>query len=645
MRIFQNLKVATKIAALLFFLGVLLTAVSLFGSTTVHRISDGYRALVEQKLPATTDLARANRRAIELPFLAAQALAYDPGSPQVAKLSATLERAYARGGNNLRDALATDPAFAEVMPALRRDYDAVHDHSAAALALAMAGARAEAQVRLAAADRHLEKFADAVSETTYARVDEGDARTAELIAAVEQRARQLVLASLALVVLGLALAFWIARVTIARPLNRLQQGMVVLAAGETDLAVAGTDRRDEVGDMARAVLVFRDAVAAQKTAAIESAAAAEAQRQVVDTLGGHLEAVARGDLTVNIDAKFPPAYAALRNNFNDALASLRELIASVVTGAEALRGGSNEIAGAASDLSRRTQENAASIEETSAAIGQMDVRLRDSAGAATETVQSASQAIRTVDDGRSVANGAKQAMERVSESAKGIDAVIEGLDKIAFQTRVLAMNAAVEAGRAGEAGRGFAVVADLVSALAMRAEEEAKRARDQLTVTQSDIGSAVDAVMRVDGALADITTDVSKVNALLESLASDNKAQASAITEISSAVENMDRSTQHNAAMVEETSAAAQYLNEEVNLLAARAAAFRISGEGAASLPMRVSAAPQPAQAKQPSQPVPSPAPDAPAPTLLAKFEGPIRPLPPEAVNSLTRRGDDWTEF
>ena len=296
----------------------------------------------------------------------------------------------------------------------------------------------------------------------------------------------------------------------------------------------------------------------------------------VSVFGQSLSDLRQGDLTAEITIDFPPAFGELKANFNETLAELRTLIGSVADSAAAVRAGSGEIAQASENLARRTENSAAALEETTASITHVDGRLRASAAAASRTVERADQAIATVGGGRAVVDEAVQAMGRVSDSAKGIDGVIEGLDKIAFQTRVLAMNAAVEAGRAGDAGRGFAVVADLVSALAMRAEEEAKRARDQLTVTQTDIVTAVSAVHKVDGALTDISGDVTQVHELLATMAADNLAQSAAITEISTAIDKMDQATQQNAAMVEETSAAARNLASEVNSLSDQARRFKV---------------------------------------------------------------------
>ncbi|EIZ78685.1 methyl-accepting chemotaxis sensory transducer [Novosphingobium sp. Rr 2-17] len=372
------------------------------------------------------------------------------------------------------------------------------------------------------------------------------------------------------------------RTAIADPYVTTVVRMEGLAAGDLSSPILFTENEDCVGRLTKAMFTFRDAAVAQNDSAIE-------QRQVVDTVSTHLAELSAGDLMAAIRIDFPSEYAALKTNFNGALDSLRALITSVSESASSIRTGSGEIADASEDLARRTEGNAASLEQTAAAVTQMDSRLKATATAATRTVERADLAIETVGSGRAIAAEAVQSMGRVSESAKGIDSVIEGLDKIAFQTRVLAMNAAVEAGRAGDAGRGFAVVADLVSALAMRAEEEAKRARDQLTATQNEIVVAVNAVQKVDGALAGISGDVGHVHELLATIASDNQAQSVAITQISAAILTMDSSTQQNAAMVEETSAAARNLTGEVYSLTEAANRFNIDDTGGRSKARRAS--------------------------------------------------------
>ncbi|AJP74143.1 methyl-accepting chemotaxis protein [Sphingomonas hengshuiensis] len=437
-------------------------------------------------------------------------------------------------------------------------------------------------------------------------------------AAISSAMTALIVGGIALIGVAITMAALLTGV-IARPVTRLTTTMASLAAGRNDIDVPDVDRGDELGDMARAVLVFRDAAVAKQAAEAANAKAEAAQKLVVETISTHLSELAGGNLTARITEDFPGDYAAVKTNFNDAVTALRALLASVMETTSTIRTGSSEIAQASEDLARRTESNAASLEETAAAVTQMDGRLRATADAAKRTVGQADATMASVTDGRATADEAVQAMTRVADSAKGIDSVIEGLDKIAFQTRVLAMNAAVEAGRAGEAGRGFAVVADLVSALAMRAEEEAGRARDQLTATQTDIVTAVQAVQRVDGALSDISQGVGAVHQLLGDMATDNQAQASAITEISSALGSMDQATQQNAAMVEETSAAARNLAGEVGTLTEQARQFNI-GDGGAG----------------PARRMPS-------------FDGPVRQLPPAAVSALVRTpsgaSDDWQSF
>jgi methyl-accepting chemotaxis protein len=461
---------------------------------------------------------------------------------------------------------------------------------------------------------------------------------------------------LAALLIGCAVQFFIGRRLFA-PITAMIASMRRLADGDTRTEIVGAERGDEIGEMARALAILQEASAARAAAEAEIARNKEALDKVVRALGDGLKRVAQGKLTHGIDTEFDPQYAALRTDFNDAVVALRGLVGTVIESTVAIKAGTGEISTAADDLARRSEGNAASIEETTAAIAQINGRLEIMSRAAQDAVTRAEEASSVVESGRTTAERAVATMSRVSESARGIDDVIEGLDKIAFQTRVLAMNAAVEAGRAGEAGRGFAVVADLVSALAMRAEEEAKRAREQLTLTQEEVAVAVDAVRSVDGALARIVETVGTVNGLVGTMSTDNSSQSAAMMQIAAAIGTMDQSTQQNAAMVEQTSAAARGLLAQVNALAEQAAQFD-AGQAARAAPARPVSQPKPTPtAKAVVHPKPAAAPIAakPAPKSSAKAKPAakaepaplVRPKLPIAASTGNAAAaiDDWDEF
>ncbi|UYY77685.1 methyl-accepting chemotaxis protein [Sphingomonas sp. R1] len=387
---------------------------------------------------------------------------------------------------------------------------------------------------------------------------------------------------LGLIVAGQAAHFYLTMYRrVLEPIGTLSGLTDRLARGEV-AAIPYQDRGDEMGRIACGLEHYRAAAAAQSDA---DARKLEAQREVTEVLGNGLLALREGDLTRTIDRRFPEEYEVLRQNINEAIASLRTRIQLVSESSENIRSTSNEIAHGSEDLAHRTEKSAANLAQATMALEKIEERLRATMIAADNTVKRAGEATTALRAGRGTTARAVQAMDRASGSAKNIDGVIEGLDKIAFQTRVLAMNAAVEAGRAGEAGRGFMVVADLVAALALRAEDQAKQARDMLSETQVDIIQAADAVHDTDTALDTISGDVEAVHDLISAIDHDNHAQSAAVSQVATAMKAMDLVTQQNAAMVEETSAAIRNLSGEVNALAQRAGAFRFqrTGPGAGS--------------------------------------------------------------
>ena len=621
MTFIHNLRISLKIALLLLVMGAITLTVAINGAVRLWSADTVYSELIAEKMVPAIRLAQANRRVLEMSLRSYQTIAYGADTPTGRDAAAEEQASFQQAMVRLEEVRRLDPSQTPILDGFVARLRGLHASCRAAIAAAQRKDVAAARAILVSVDRRSQLMRSEMIPYSNRQVDYSLAESDRLTQKMHGTVWTLMLTALLGTLAGIGAAMALTRSSITGPLIRLRDQMERYAAGHYAEAVGDADRRDELGAMARTVRVFRENGIAKAAVDAEKAARDAEQRMVVETVSSHLSRLSHGDLTSPIATSFPRDYEALKRNFNEALDKLRGLIGTVSEGALAIRSGSGEIAQASEDLARRTEANASALEQTASAIAQMDGRLKATATAASRTVERADQAIATVGGGRVVADEAVQAMGRVSESAKGIDSVIEGLDKIAFQTRVLAMNAAVESGRAGEAGRGFAVVADLVSALAMRSEEEAKRAREQLTATQADIVTAVEAVQKVDGALSAISGDVTEVHGLLATIATDNQAQAVAITQVASTIGTMDRSTQQNAAMVEQTSAAARNLASETANLADQAALFN-TGHG----------------------------------SLASRFEGPTRPLPAEALPALVRAPqplpapvggdhDDWTSF
>jgi methyl-accepting chemotaxis protein len=412
-----------------------------------------------------------------------------------------------------------------------------------------------------------------------------DIRDAQHAAIDAQSARQASVITLAWVALGLGaailigLALVLARAltrSIAWPIASLTRAVTDLARGGTAVDIPGTDRSDELGAMAQAMLVFRDA-------ALERQRSVAEREEAVARIGQQLAAVAGSDLTVRL-TDMPPAFRSLADDFNGAMERLSGAMGAVNESIGAINLTSGEIEHAMTDLASRSEDQASRLQMSSSTMVSLSANIEANASLAVGVSGSMRDARQEAESGGEVVGRAIQAMGQIETASGEISEITAMIDTIAFQTNLLALNAGVEAARAGEAGKGFSVVASEVRALSMRATEAASEIKKRVAAVGGHVQTGVSLVNETGLALQTIIARVGEVTEAVTRIADAVSEQSIALRKVSETIGAMDKMTQQNAAMVEETNAATKNLNHEARQLASTFAGFRF-GEAAAALP------------------------------------------------------------
>jgi len=298
----------------------------------------------------------------------------------------------------------------------------------------------------------------------------------------------------------------------------------------------------------------------------------------VGELGKGLSALAHGDLVQRIERTFGYSLEQLRTDFNNSVEKLQRTMRQVGENAEAIRSGSGEVRSAADDLSRRTEQQAANVEETAAAVEEVTASVKQAAGRAEEAGVLVTRTKATAEKSGVVVREAIAAMGEIEESSRKIGNIIGIIDEIAFQTNLLALNAGVEAARAGEAGKGFAVVAQEVRELAQRSANAAKEIKTLINTSSQQVKTGSDLVNETGKTLEAIVGEVHDVNANVVAIVDAVREQSATLQEINKAVTEIDKGTQQNAAMVEESTAASHGLASEAQSLTDLLGQFNLGG-------------------------------------------------------------------
>ncbi|MCW8092988.1 methyl-accepting chemotaxis protein [Alteromonas sp. ASW11-130] len=348
--------------------------------------------------------------------------------------------------------------------------------------------------------------------------------------------------------------------------------------------------------------------------------------RTISDIKAAMTSLSQGELTARLEDSADADFKELVESINYFISELNETIASIKHGCDSINDMSSEIAKGNSDLSTRTEQQAANLEETASSMEEMTSTVQLNAENAKQANNLALESATVAEEGGALISKVVDTMSAINESAKKIEDIISVIDGIAFQTNILALNAAVEAARAGEQGRGFAVVATEVRTLAQRSANAAKDIKELISESVDKIESGNTLVTQSGDTMGNIVVSIKRVNDIMSEIAAASAEQANGIDEINRAVTQMDEMTQQNAALVEESAAAAENLSSQASELLQRVSNFSVDeSDGAVRSKATTLARPELGAPK--------------------KERVKINTPPPSTVEGLADDDDEWENF